>query len=134
MQVLGGVVVLVVGAALTLLGLGMANAARHRRRTGVVTPGVIVGAEAVRNSTGAMYDVPVVEFRDGSGAVRRFSHNAGTRLRPPVGKQVRVWFDPSDPAEPPVIDDAAVNRVVTVAFTLAGLVALAVGVALLVPA
>ncbi|WP_223164247.1 DUF3592 domain-containing protein [Nocardioides mesophilus] len=125
------IVVLVVGGFFLLLGVGAHNADRHRRRTGAVTPGVVVDAETVRNTTGALYDVPVVEFRDGSGELRRFSHNAGTRQGPTMGRTVQVWYDPRDPGATPVIDDDGVNRMFKVVFLLVGAVAVTVGVVLL---
>lgn len=126
---------LVVGAAFLLFAYGSLQSARHRRHHGTMAQGVVVGSETVRNTAGrgadSFYEHPVVEFRDGTGATRRFVHSTGTRSKPTTGRTVRVWYDPARPDAEPSVAGHPVDRMFLVIFGVVGLGAVAVGIGLL---
>lgn len=104
----GPVVLLLVGLMFLALAWGNRNYERHRRSRGVVLEGRIVDSEWDMNSTGAVFQAPVVEYVDQAGATRRFTHRSGTTFKPAVGARVGVWLDPAT-GEGPVLHDDRVN-------------------------
>lgn len=104
----GPVVLLLVGLMFLVLAWGNRNYERHRRSRGVVLEGRIVDSEWDMNSTGAVFQAPVVEYVDQAGATRRFTHRSGTTFKPAVGARVGVWLDPAT-GEGPVLHDDRVN-------------------------
>lgn len=129
----GGITCLVAGLGFLLLSFGMGNAERHRRSTGVLVPGFVVGSETVRTRGGTYYEAALIEFRDDSGQVRRFRRTSGTTARPKNGTPVQVRFDPLHPDAEPSVEGDQLTAVLRVVFAVAGAVAAAVGVALLGP-
>lgn len=131
----GGVTSLVVGIALLLLSFGMAGAERHRRGSGVVVPGVVVGSETKRlRHGGSFYEAALVEFRDGTGGVRRFHRGTGTTAKPAEGTRVQVRYDPSRPDVDPTVEEDGVLRIFRVGAAVLGTLATCGGVAVLGPA
>jgi hypothetical protein len=129
--IVGGVVCLLAGLFMLLVSYGMVNDSRHRRSRGVVTEGVVVGSEWVRNAAGAHYQAPVVEFRGAGGQSQQFRQPSGTTAKPRVGRRVRVRYDPASPTSPPVVEGDGPSRLFPVVFGVAGLVAAVAGAAML---
>jgi hypothetical protein len=134
MEILAAAGTLVAGLAFLVLAYGNLNYERHRRTRGVVTQGVIVDSAWRMNSVEAIYQAPEVEFVDQQGTTRRFQQPSGTSFRPDVGSQVAVWYDPSDPDEPPVLHEDKPTKMFPVIFGLVGLAATVIGAVLLVGA
>lgn len=126
---------LVLGSAFLLVGWAMARAEVRRRRTGLVTPGRIVGQGTLKVSSPgeprSAYNVAVVDFFDRSGRLRRFENPVGTNLPVSVGRVVQVWFDPDDPEASPMIHDHPGNWILPAALLTAGTLSTLVGLVLL---
>jgi hypothetical protein len=134
MEILAAAATLVVGLVLLFLAWGNVRYEQHRRSTGVVTEGRIVGSDWQVNSVAAIYQAPEVEFVDRQGRTRRFRQPSGTTFKPDVGGTVQVRYDPDDPEGTPVIDQDTATRIFPVVFGGAGAVAVVVGIVLLLGA
>jgi hypothetical protein len=134
MEILAAAATLVVGLVLVLLAWGNVRYEQHRRSTGVVTEGRIVGSDWQVNSVAAVYQAPEVEFVDQQGRTRRFRQPSGTTFKPDVGGTVQVRYDPADPEGTPVIDQDTATRIFPLVFGAAGAVAVVVGIVLLLGA
>jgi len=115
-EIAGPAVLLLVGLLFLVLAWGNRSYERHRRSRGVVLEGLVVDSEWDMNSTGAVFQAPVVEYVDRSGETRRFTHRSGTTFKPDVGAHVGVWLDPAT-GEGPVLHE---DRVTSWVFRLFG--------------
>ena len=115
-EIAGPVVLLLVGLMFLALAWGNRRYERHRRSRGTVLDGLVVGSEWDMNSTGAVFQAPVVEYVDRAGVTRRFTQRSGTTFRPDVGAHVGVWVDP-ETGEGPVLHE---DRVTSWVFRLFG--------------
>ena len=115
-EIAGPVVLLLVGLLFLTLAWGNRNYERHRRSRGIVLEGVVVDSEWDMNSTGAVFQAPVVQYVDQAGATQRFTQRSGTTFKPAVGARVGVWLDPAT-GEGPVLHE---DRVTAWVFRLFG--------------
>jgi hypothetical protein len=129
-EIAGPLVVLLVGLLFLTLAWGNRNHERQRRSRGVVLEGLVVDSEWDMNSTGAVFQAPVVEYVDQAGETRRFTQRSGTTFKPDVGAHVGVWVDPAT-GEGPVLHEDRVTSRVFLLFGGVGAVATVVALALL---
>jgi hypothetical protein len=97
------------GVVFAAAGIYMFFAQRRHGRNGLRTTAEIVDREWVesRDSEGGRIRVsyPVVQFRTADGhGVRTRTRTGGALTRQPIGKQVRVIYDPAAPARTVVIN------------------------------
>jgi hypothetical protein len=122
---------LLVGLLFLALAVGNHRYERHRRTRGVVVEGRIIDSEWDMNSTGAIFQAPVVEYVDRDGSLRRFTQRSGTTFKPAVGARVPVWFDPAT-GEGPVLHQDGPTAMFKWLFGGVGLLVTVVSVVLLV--
>jgi hypothetical protein len=118
-EIAGPLVVLLVGLLFLALAWGNRNHERQRRSRGVVLEGLVVDSEWDMNSTGAVFQAPVVEYVEPDGSHRRFVHRSGTSFEPSVGANVGVWYDPST-GEGPVLHEDRPMQFIMVLFGVLG--------------
>jgi hypothetical protein len=119
MDAVGPTIALLAGLMFLTIALGNRNYERHRRSRGVVVPGRIVDSEWDMNSTGAVFQAPVVEYVGPDGSPVRFVHRSGTSFKPSVGANVGVWYDPST-GEGPVLHEDRPMQFIMVLFGVLG--------------
>lgn len=117
-EIVGPVILLLVGLMFAVISWGNRNYEEQRHRRGTVLGGRIVGSEWDMNSSGAVFQAPVIEYVDQAGETVRFTHRSGTTFAPAVGKHVDVWLDPATGEGPRLHED----RVTSWVFRLFGLV------------
>ena len=128
------VVMFVMGAGALVIGVQAGRQELARRRHGVRVIGVVLGSQfgttVARSTSGPSgHFYPVVEFT-ADGRRRQFTDSVGTNVRPRAGRQVVVWFDPSDPDAEPVIMSTARRFLLPAVFGLVGVAGVGTGVVL----
>lgn len=127
----GAVTCLVAGTIMLVVFSGLTASARHRRGTGVLVPGTVVGSETRRTRGGTLFEAPVVEFRDSGGAPHRFVRPTGTPHPPASGRPVQVRYDPARPDVGATVEGDRLMTLFRVVLAVAGGLLVLVGGVLL---